>query len=185
MHETRVARPYAKSLLELAEEKGELEEVNKDMSLFVEVAQANNQFQNMLKNPIISHDKKQAVLDTIFKGRVSDMSLAMFRIITHKNREAFLYDIAKEFTSQYKAFKGISTAEVTTTYPLTQDQKNTFINMVAKKENKKVELLEKVDESILGGFVLKVGDIQVDESIKSKLHRLKNKFKDNSYISKL
>ena len=185
MHETRVARPYAKSLLELAEEKGKLEEVNNDMSLFVDVAKANIQFQAMLKNPIINHDKKQAVLDTIFKGRVSDMTLAMFKIITRKNREAFLYDIAKEFRNQYKTFKGIATAEVTTSYPLSQDQKNIFIDMVAKKEGKKVELLEKVDESIIGGFVLKVGDTQVDESIKSKLHRLKSNFKENPYISKL
>jgi F-type H+-transporting ATPase subunit delta len=185
MHESRVARPYAKSLLELAEEKGKLEEVNKDMSLFVDVAKANIQFQHMLKNPIINHDKKQAVLDTIFKGRVSDMTLAMFRIIVHKNREAFLYDIAKEFKNQYKVFKGISSAEVTTTYPLSQDQKNVFVSMVAKKEGKKVELSEKVDESIIGGFVLKVGDMQIDESIKAKLHRLESKFKDNSYISKL
>jgi F-type H+-transporting ATPase subunit delta len=185
MHETRVARPYAKSLLELAQEKGKLEEVNNDMSLFVDVAKANIQFQHMLKNPIINHDKKQAVLDTIFKGRVSDMTLAMFKIITRKNREAFLYDIAKEFRNQYKTFKGIATAEVTTTYALSQDQKNIFIDMVAKKENKKVELLEKVDENIIGGFVLKVGDMQVDESIKAKLHKLKSMFKDNSYISKL
>jgi F-type H+-transporting ATPase subunit delta len=185
MHETRVARPYAKSLLELAEEKGILEAVNKDMSLFVDVAKANIQFQAMLKNPIINHDKKMAVIETIFKGRVNDMSLAMFRIISRKNREAYLFEIAKEFKNQYKVFKGISTAEVTTTYPLTQDQKNTFISMVSKSEGKKIELHEKVDENIIGGFVLKVGDMQVDESIKTKLYKLKSKFKDNPYISKL
>jgi F-type H+-transporting ATPase subunit delta len=185
MHESRVARPYAKSLLELAEEKGKLEEVNNDMSLFVDVAKANSQFQAMLKNPIISNDKKQAVLNTIFKGRVNDMTLAMFRIISRKNREAFLFEIAKEFKDQYKTFRGISTAEVTTTYPLSQDQKATFISMVAKTEGKKIELQEKIDESIIGGFILKVGDLQVDESIKTKLYRLKSKFKDNPYISKL
>jgi F-type H+-transporting ATPase subunit delta len=185
MHETRVARPYAKSLLELAEEKGILEEVNKDMSLFVDVAKANIQFQAMLKNPIINHDKKMSVIETIFKGRVNDMSLAMFRIISAKNREAYLFEIAKEFKNQYKVFKGISTAEVTTTYQLTQDQKDIFISMVSKSEGKKIELHEKVDESIIGGFVLKVGDMQVDESIKTKLYKLKSKFKDNPYISKL
>jgi F-type H+-transporting ATPase subunit delta len=185
MHETRVARPYAKSLLELAQEKGKLEEVNKDMSLFVDVAKQNIQFQAMLKNPIVHNDKKQTILETIFKGRVSDMTLAMFRIISNKNREAYLFDIAKEFKNQYKVFKGIATAEVTTTYPLTQDQKDNFVSMVSKSEGKNIELHEKVDESIIGGFVLKVGDMQVDESIKTKLYRLKSKFKDNPYISKL
>src|SRR4051812_3153402 len=185
MHESRVARPYAKSLLELAEEKGRLDEVKKDMALFVEVCEANNNFVRVMKNPIITHDKKAAILETLFKGRVSDLTMSMFKILTRKNREAFLFDIAKSFTDQFNVFRGIEIAEVTTTYPLTEDQRKTFIQLVSQADNKKVNLKENIDESIIGGFVLKVGDKQVDESIKRKLHKLKSEFKENPYISKL
>ena len=185
MHESRVARPYAKSLLELAEEKGRLDEVKKDMALFVEVCEANHNFVTVMKNPIIPHDKKQSILDTLFKGRVSDLTMSMFRIITRKNREAFLFDIAKAFTEQFNVFRGIEIAEVTTTYPLTEDQRNTFTKLVSNADNKKVLFKEIIDETIIGGYILKVGDKQVDESIKTKLQRLKSEFKENPYISKL
>jgi F-type H+-transporting ATPase subunit delta len=185
MHESRVARPYAKSLLELAQEKGRLDEVKKDMALFVQICIDNHAFVSVMKNPIIPHDKKQNILDTLFKGRVSDLTMSMFKILTRKNREAYLYDIAKAFTEQYNVFKGIEIAEVTTTYPLTEDQKKNFVNMVSQRDGKKVDLKEIIDETIIGGYILKVGDKQVDESIKTKLQRLKSEFKENPYISKL
>jgi F-type H+-transporting ATPase subunit delta len=185
MHESRVARPYAKSLLELAHEKGRLDEVKKDMALFLQICEENTTFVHVMKNPIIPHDKKKNILDTLLKGRVSDLTMSMFHILTRKNREAFLYDIAKAFTEQYNVFSGIEIAEITTTFPLSDDQKNSFRKMVAQQDGKKVNLKETIDEDILGGYILKVGDRQIDESIKTKLQRLKSEFKENPYISKL
>jgi F-type H+-transporting ATPase subunit delta len=185
MHESRVARPYAKSLLLLAQEKGRLDEVKKDMDLFVQVCEENNNFVHVMKNPIIPHDKKKNILDTLFKGRVSDLTMSMFNILTRKNREAFLFDIAKAFTEQYNVVSGIEIAEVTTTFPLTEDQKNDFMKIVSQRDGKKVKLKTNIDEEIIGGYILKVGDRQVDESIKTKLQRLKSEFKENPYISKL
>ncbi len=185
MHESRIASPYAKSLLSLAQEKGILEQVKKDMDLFVAVCKENTMLLRVIKNPIISQDKKEKILTSLFKGRFNDLTLAMFSIINRKNREAYLYDIALEFVHQYKQLKGIQEAEVTSAFTLTTEQKEAFAGMVAKISGKKAELKEKIDESIIGGFILKVEDRQVDESIKSKLEKLKSSFKDNSYISKL
>jgi F-type H+-transporting ATPase subunit delta len=184
MHESRVASRYAKSLLELSQEKGVLEQVEKDMIFFYKICQENPALVRILKNPIINHEKKRAILDDLLKGKVNEMTLAMFQIISRKNREAYLSFVAKEFIHQYRVLKGIEEAEVTTTFPLSDAQRTSFVNMVAGATGKKVELKEKVNEEIIGGFVMKIGDRQIDESVKSKLQKLRTKFKDNPYVPK-
>jgi len=184
MHQSRIASPYAKSLLLFAGERGVLEQVKNDMNLFIKVCSENHILLHVFKNPIISQDKKEKILTSLFKGRFNDMTLSLFKIINRKNRDAYLLDIALEFEHQYKALKGIQEAEVTSAYTLTTEQKQAFVGMVENISGKKAELKEKIDESIIGGFILRIEDRQVDESIKSKLEKLKSNFKDNSYISK-
>ena len=118
MSEYRIASRYAKSLLDLSVEKGELEQVNNDMQLLVNLASENRDLVLMLKSPIITHDKKLAVLNKVFTGKVSELTMAFFKILTKKHREAYLVGIAKEFHHQYNAHKGIEEATVTTTFPL-------------------------------------------------------------------
>ena len=80
--------------------------------------------------------------------------------------------------------KSILSGTVTTSFPINDELRDQFKGIVSKAYGKEIELAEKVDKEIIGGFILKVGDRQIDESIKSKLQRLKNKFKDNSYVAK-
>ncbi len=110
--------------------------------------------------------------------------MSLFEIIVRKNREGHLPQIAKEFKAQYLELKGILSGEVTTPFAISDELRTQFKGIVSKAYGKDVELKEKVDKDIIGGFVLKVGDKQIDESVKSKLQRLKNKFKDNSYVAK-
>jgi F-type H+-transporting ATPase subunit delta len=185
MGSTRVASRYAKSLIELAKEKNHLEQVSADMELLVKIAGENPQFAKVMNNPIIGHDKKQSILNALFKGRVDDLTFSLFSIITRKNRETHLVEIGKEFIHQYRLLQGIELAEITTTFPLTDSLREDFRRLIAKTEKRKVALQEKIDKNIIGGYILKIGDRQVDESIKAKLQKLKSKFKDNPYISKL
>lgn len=183
MSEVRAASRYAKSLLELADEKKVLEEVHKDMLLLTNICKENRDFLLMLKNPIIRHGKKRAILEALFKGKVNDVTFAIFDIITRKNREKILPAIATEFTKQYNVKKGIEVAKVITTVPLDAKLRKEFEQIVAKISNSKtVELEEEVNEDIIGGFVLKVGDRQIDDSIKTKINELKLKFSHNPYI---
>lgn len=182
MSEFRIASRYAKSLLELAGEQGKLEEVNKDMLLFSEVISENRDFQLFLKNPVVAHDKKLTVLNQVFTGKVNDLTLAIFRILVKKQREAYLPAIAKEFHHQYNAATGVEEATVTTTFPIDADLRNEFKEVVKKISGKEVELTEKIDENLIGGFILKVGDRQIDDSINSRLKALKLKFSQNPYV---
>ena len=182
MSEYRIASRYAKSLLDLADEKGVLEDVNKDMLMFSELASENRDLVLMLKSPVVSHDKKLAVLNKVFDGKVNELTLAIFQILTKKHREAYLPAIATEFHHQYNVRKGIEEATVTTTFKLDAKLRKEFEGIVAKISGKKVELTEKIDEKIIGGFVLKIGDRQIDDSLSSKLSALKLKFSQNPYV---
>ncbi|WP_207433389.1 ATP synthase F1 subunit delta [Sabulibacter ruber] len=185
MSEERVASRYAKSLLELSQEKGSLEQVYEDMRYFSKTLESSRDLRLVLRNPIIKHDKKLAILNSLFGAKVSELTNAFFRIITQKNREEILESVATEFVKQYNELKGIQKATVTTAVPLTPDLRATFQQMVVDRTGKTVELQEVVDPSVVGGYVLRIGDQQIDNTVRSNVQRLKNKFKENPYITKL
>lgn len=168
-----VASRYAKSLIELAEEKDVVEEVYQDMLLFKQVADENRGVMLALKSPVVRHEKKLGILKAIFHDKVNPVSFSIFNIITKKNREAILDSIAEEFVVQYNNFKGVQKATVTTSVPLTDDLRKQFSKIVADATGKTVDLDEKVNEKLIGGYILRVGDTQIDASIKSRLNALK------------
>lgn len=183
MAESRAVGRYVKSLLGLAVDQNALEQVHQDMLRFAAISSENRDFALMLKSPVIKHDKKREILSKIFKGRVNSLTMAFLEIITRKNREPLLPSIAREFHNAYNEYKGIGKATVTTAVPLDAALRSDFEKLVGRYSDKtKVELIERVDKEMIGGFVLQVGDQQVDASIKNKLKALKVKFSQNPYI---
>ncbi len=183
MADVRVASRYVKSLIGLAVEQGALDAVHEDMQMFHRLTRENKAFALMLKSPIIRHEKKKAILDRIFAGKVHPLTLAIIEILTRKNREPLLPAIASEFHNAYNEYMGISKASITTTIPMDKGIRAAVEELVKKLSNKKlVEIDEKIDKDLIGGFILQVGDKQVDASIKNKLDKLKLKFSENPYI---
>lgn len=183
MADVKVASRYVKSLLGLAVERGVLEQVHQDMLLFTKVCDENYEFRTMLASPVIRHDKKRQVLTKIFSTKVDQLTMAMIDILTKKNREPLLPSIAKEFHTEYNEFKGIGKAYITTTVPMDAQLRSEIEAIVKKLSSKnKVELSENVDKDLIGGFVLNVGDQQIDASIKSKLKLLTLRFSENHFV---
>ncbi|MES2517744.1 MAG: ATP synthase F1 subunit delta [Bacteroidota bacterium] len=176
MSQQTVAFRYAKSLLDLAIEKNVEDKVYEDMKLFNQVCDENHQFYLLLKSPIVSHYDKLTVLQKIFTGKVDPASMSIFEIITKKNREEVLPHIAEDYLRQYELFRGIQKAYVTTAAPLTTAQKAEFQKIVADATGKTVEVIEKIDTTLIGGYILTVNDRQIDTSVKTKLNELKVKF---------
>ncbi len=183
MADSRAASRYVKSLLDLALEKNVLDQVHNDMLLFSKVVDENRSFDLLLKNPIIKHDKKRDILEALFKGKVNALTMAIFDIITRKNREPLLPAIAREFHNAYNLHKGITKATVTTAIALDAKQRAEFEAIIKKvSATQQVELIERVDASMIGGFVLHTGDRQIDASIKNKLNAMKVQFSKNPYV---
>ncbi|MBC7759300.1 MAG: ATP synthase F1 subunit delta [Phormidesmis sp. FL-bin-119] len=176
MSEIQVATRYAKSLIDLAGEQKAVEAIKKDIELFLETCRANPELQAILKNPIISLDKKANILDGLFSGKVHDMILSFFRIVVRKGRAEILFGTAKEFITQYNVIKNVVKATVTSASPLSQENISQIEDVVKKSTNGEVILTSIVDPKLIGGFILKVGDKQFDTSISSKLNKLRKEF---------
>jgi F-type H+-transporting ATPase subunit delta len=177
MSEIKVASRYAKSLIDLSIENNALEASFDDMVLFEKVVDETPELEAILKNPIVPLDKKTGILNGVFANKVSALTLAFFKIVVSKGRSAILYGTAKQFVQQYNQIKGIVTAEVTTPIALTEAAKAEIVAIVKKEIGANAVIVkEKINESLIGGFILKVGDKQFDASIANGLNKLKKEF---------
>ncbi|MEO6524867.1 MAG: ATP synthase F1 subunit delta [Mucilaginibacter sp.] len=176
MSELTVGARYAKSLIDLAQDENILEEVKKDMELFIDVVKQNHELYAVLRNPIISHDKKVKILDAIFGAKVSKATIGFFKIMVTKSRGEVLYYTAQEFINQYNTKKNIIKALVTSATPLSAANQKQIADLVAAEVGGNIILQTKVDPALIGGFVLTVGDRQIDTSIASSLKKLKLEF---------
>lgn len=179
MSEIQVASRYAKSIIDLAAEQNVLEEVKNNIEVFVETCRTSRELQAVLKNPIISLDKKASILDGLFAGKLHKMILSFFHIVIRKGRSEILYATGKEFINQYNTLKNVVKATVTSASPLSQDNISQIEDVVKQATKGEVILTAQVDPDLIGGFILKVGDKQFDTSLSSKLGKLKKEFEQN------
>lgn len=183
MSDIKVASRYAKALLELAVEKRQLEEVNRDVNQLLDIAAQNREIVLLLNSPIVNSDKKHNVLKALFEKSGNAITLSFFDIITRKNRSNNLISTAKEFKKQYNQHMGIQVAEVTTILPLTEDLRKSFVEIVKEISGlEKVELIEKIDPNLIGGYVLKVNDKLLDDSLSGKLRNLRLKLAQRYFV---
>ncbi|SER75899.1 ATP synthase F1 subunit delta [Pedobacter rhizosphaerae] len=177
MSEIKVAGRYAKSLIDLANENNALEEAKNDMVLFEKVVDETPELEAILKNPIVPLDKKTGILKGIFADKVSKLTITFFTIVVNKGRSEILFATAKQFIQQYNIIKGIVTADVTSATPLSATAKEEIVAIVKRELGaNQVIINEKLNENLIGGFILKVGDKQFDASISSNLNKLKKEF---------
>ncbi len=186
MKASRVSHRYAKSLVDLSLEKGQLEQVHEDMRLVLDTIQANHDLSIVLRSPVINTDKKQEILKAIFGGQIGVITTEFLDVITRKRREGELEAIADAFIFQYRKHKQILTAVITTAQGLDENLRKRVMEIVMQNATgNSVELIEKTDKTLLGGFVLRVGDKQVDASVIRQIRNLERNFSENPYISEI
>jgi len=177
MSDFRVASRYARSVFDLAIELKIVDKIYNDMLVIEQVCKSNRKFVTLLKNPIVRYDYKLSILHKIFEKHVDKLTLKFFDLICRKNRTSILPEVSKVFVMLFHDYKGIVRADITSAVELSTSIKKEFEGIVAKATNKKVELATTVDESLLGGYVLRIGDNQIDESLKNKLNNLRRELK--------
>jgi len=186
MPNPRLAGRYAKSLIDLAIEKNQLTAVYNDILFLQEACKISKEFVVLLKSPIVKADKKGKVLDAITGGKISVITATFNKLLLQKGREFFLPEIITAFIHQYKEHLGIQTAKLTTAVPISEDLKQSILDKIgAVRTGKTIELETAVDESLIGGFVLEVGDQLVDGSIAFDLKNIKKQFQNNDFIYKI
>jgi F-type H+-transporting ATPase subunit delta len=169
----RIASRYAKALLQLAVEENVLEHAYADMLCVDQVCSANNCLVSTLKNPVIKHDRKLAVLRAIFQNKVHALTLRFFAMVTHKRREAVLPAMIQAFLAKYDQYKGIKKAQVITTFPLSDQLILQLLKIVQQISPCQQVILEQcIDPDLIGGYVLRVEDKRLDRSLRKKLRTL-------------
>jgi len=182
MNQSQLTLRYAKALFDLSLEQKVLEKVKSDMMFIDQVCHENKDLRRMLHNPVINVDKKQKVMHKIFASRIDKLTLRFIDIIARKRREHYLDGIASAFVELYKDYKGIKTAHVSSPVPVMDSDRKAILSILKKLTDKSIELQEQVKEELIGGFILKMDNFQVDQSMKSKIKELKKDFEKNLYI---
>jgi len=185
MKGTRAALRYAKATLNLAKEKGLADQINNDMLLIDKTISENPDLLIMLKSPIIKSALKKSTLTKVFEKNINAISLGLINLLIENKRIKLLPLVAIEYTVIYDFLMGVEIAQVTSAVPLTEKLEAKLLKKVKEIVGKEITLKNIVDPSIIGGFILRVGDKQYDSSISNRLNTLLAKFEDNQYLSKL
>ena len=179
----RLAGRYAKSLIDLAKEKGKLEEVYNDMQYLQAICKSNKDFVSLLRSPVIKGDKKDAILTAVTRGKIGALTAAFNKLLVSKGRENSIPEIVNDFIDQYNKLKGIHKVKLTTATEVSEDLKSSIVSKVQSAGAfNSVELESRVDPSLIGGFVLEYNNNLVDASISRDLRDIKKQFQENVYV---
>jgi F-type H+-transporting ATPase subunit delta len=173
MNESKISVRYAKALFQHAIELGTLEETKKDIALVYKTCIEFPSFNQYLLSPITKVSEKKQLAVNVFGSFVGKETLAFIDLMIKNRRESYITDSARNFLQLYKKHSGIKSVELITAQAISEEFKASIIAKVQSSMNSKIELTEKIDKSILGGFILRVEDQQYDASVSNKLKQLK------------
>lgn len=182
----RLAGRYAKSLVDLAVERNQLEAVYQDMVYLQAVCKASREFVILLKSPVIPVDKKNKALTAVTAGKISELTAAFNKLLISKNREFYLPEIVDAFIDQYNTIKGIHKVKLTTAAPVSDDVKRAIVSkMKTETSLENIELESVVKEELIGGFILEYNNNLLDVSIQRDLRDIKAQFDKNIYVQQI
>ncbi len=173
MDQSKINVRYAKAFFTLAKEKGLTLELRKDAGLISSVCTTSSDFNLMLESPVIKSSKKTEALKLIFEGKVNQLSLNFLVLITENKRESYIPGIFRNLEDLYRHEEGIKSAVLTSAQPLSEALVLQIVNTLETEFNAKVELRQKVDPKLIGGFVIRVEDKQYDASLSTQLKKIR------------
>ena len=179
MSDFNISTRYANALLELSEEKKIFDKVSEDIELIFNTFSASKELKKILGNPVIDSVKKKSIIEEIFSGKITPDTLNFVLFVVNKGREDYLFSISKRFIELRDKKLGFVNVEVVSAVELIDEQKLELVNKLKIYTGKEVRLKYKIDSSILGGFVARIGDTVMDASIFQQLKSLRKKFSED------
>jgi F-type H+-transporting ATPase subunit delta len=185
MSGSRAAVRYAKATLSFALDQNKEVEVNSDMLFIANTIEESKDLQLLLNSPILKSELKKTAIKEVFTSKISSLSAGLIDLLIDNKRLSILDHVAKKYSVLFDKLKGIEVAKVTTAVPLTEALNKKVLRKVKEITGKEATIENSVDPDIIGGFILRIGDVQYDASVSNKLQVLKRQFEDESYSSKL
>jgi F-type H+-transporting ATPase subunit delta len=175
MAQTRAAIRYAKAVLDLAKDQKSDSAVNDDMKSVANAFEVSKELNDMLNSPVVPTETKKSALLAVFKD-LNKLSVNLIDTLIKNKRINIFGDVADQYNKLFDQEHGIQIAKVTTAVPLTDELKKLVLIKAKELTGKDSEIINVIDENIVGGFILRVGDLQYDASIANKLSKLKREF---------
>jgi F-type H+-transporting ATPase subunit delta len=168
-----VAKRYARALFEVALEKKQLELVEADLRSLKESYEQSQEFSALIDSPVISTEAKQQAFSASFEKRLQDIAFRFVMLLISKNREMLLMQIVEEFGDLLDQHRGIVRGDVFSVTPLSEEQVENLVARLNRVTGKNVVITRHLDESLLGGIVIKLQDKVFDASLRNKLEKLR------------
>lgn len=173
MDENKISLRYAKALFSLAREKAVLDEVNEDISRIMSSLKAVPEFKTVLGSPVVKTSEKARLFKETFADHVNPITLSFLDLLLTNKRESYLEDMLRNFLDLYRRFKGFKSAVLSSALSLDSKAVDQFRDLIRQKFNTEVDLSITVNQDLIGGFILRVEDQQIDASVSSRLKELK------------
>jgi F-type H+-transporting ATPase subunit delta len=172
MASTRAAIRYAKAILEIAQSKGVAEAVSDDMNLIASTISGNVELSTFILNPTLRVEVKENVLLEVF-ANTNGVTKSLFHLLFENKRFEILEAVAVEYSKLFDIMNGVEVAQVTTAIAMDAALEVKVLAKIASLSDKKITIESNVDPSIIGGFILRIGDKQYNASIANRLQVLK------------
>lgn len=172
---SRAAIRYAKAIIENAVSNGKADAISQDMILINETVSSNEELHQFLSSPVVKPQAKYDAIVEIFASVQNDTK-GLFLLLKENKRFEILGEIAQQYKVQHDVLNGIEVANVTTAFPITPELETKVLAKIKEFSSKKITLINTVDPSIIGGFILRIGDKQYNASVSSRLQHLKREF---------
>jgi F-type H+-transporting ATPase subunit delta len=172
MSSTRAAIRYAKAILDMANSKSAANEVSQDMTLIATTIKGNLELDTFIQNPTIKVEVKESALLEVFAS-VNNVTKGLFHLLLENKRFEILELIAIEYNKLFDEANGVEVAKVTTAIAITPELEAKILAKIKEFSDKKVTIENTVDASIIGGFILRIGDKQYNASVANRLQVLK------------
>lgn len=176
MKEPKAGHRYASALIQIAEELNKLDVIANDLRNIQVAIEKSRDFSLFLKSPIINTEKKKKAIAAIFQNKVDDLTFKFLLLLVTKNRESLIPSIIESFWKLLDEKNGIVNAELTTVIPPTEEQIERIKKQLEAITKRKIRLLNHMDSSLIGGFVIKIEDTIFDASVLNQFNILKKKF---------
>lgn len=169
-----IANRYADALFQLSEEENVSKDIYSELRDVVDIVKNNKDLDNVLKSPLVSKAEKIDLIEKIFSDKINRNLKNFLKILVEKGRISSLKSIELTFKQLLNDKNNIIEGTVISAIPISDDKVKQLEENLSKKYNKNVTLENKVDETILGGVIVRLGNTQIDGSVKSRLDNIKD-----------
>ncbi len=178
--ELALAKVYSKSMLDLAESQGQADELLDELHELADMLDNNAQLDAFMSSPTVDVAARAQTLEEAVRGKASDLLVDSLQVLNRKGRLGLLSAVCESYRLAHAELRNIVDVYVTTAVPLSDILRGKLREVAAKFAGKAAELVERVDESVLGGLTMRIGDKKLDTTVAMQLRQISEAMKERA-----